>query len=253
VEAPASWPIFTLSQEIGAVEPGEAILDEDRAEFSLVDGWASLRRSPAQATLTFPRKLGEGEMAHPYLTKVAAVHTYWLGWESFHAGAFLVGDRAWAVAALRGGGKTSTLAGLSRAGYKVMVDDLVVVESGKVFAGPRSLDLRGGASSYLGMGESAGFHYGRDRFRHRLLGDVPAEVELAGWIFLAWGESLEVVALSPLERLQHLIEHRMIKGPAELEPTGLLGLAALPGFLLTRIQSFNQFDDTLRAIAGIVS
>jgi hypothetical protein len=196
--------------------------------------------------------MSEAEIAHPYLTRVAAAHTYWLGRESFHAGAFVTNGKAWAVAADRGGGKSSTLAGLARAGYEVVVDDLVVSEAGKTFAGPRSIDLREGASTYLGLGESMGLHGGRARFRHRL-DAVPAEIELGGWIFLKWGDSVEAVVLSPFDRLQRLMDHRMIKGPAQLEPSGVLSLAALPGFELQRPKSFDRFDDSLEAIFRIIA
>ena len=252
VAAPANWPQVTLSQQVGDSERSEETFGEECAELNLVDGWASLRRSPAAATFFFRRSMSEGEIAHPYLTRVAAAHTYWLRRESFHAGAFVANGKAWALAADRDGGKSSALAGLARAGHRVMVDDLVVVESGKVFAGPRSIDLREGASTYLGMGKPMGIHGGRTRFRHRL-DEAPAEIELAGWIFLAWGDSVEVVTLSPFERLQRLMDHRMVKGPDLLEPARLLSLAALPGFELRRPQSFDQFDDTLGAIVDIVS
>lgn len=252
VTAPSDWPQIALSQEIGDVERGDEAIGEDHAELSLVDGWASLVRAPAQAAFTFRRVMSEGEIAHPYLTRVAAAYTYWLRRESFHAGAFVANGKAWAVAADRDGGKSSTLAGLARAGHLVMVDDLVVVESGKVLAGPRSIDLREGASEYLSMGDSMGIHGGRARFRHRLEA-VPPEVELAGWIFLAWGEEVEVVTLSPFERLKRLMDQRMIKGTDQLEPAGLLGLAALPGMELRRPRSFDRFDDALAAISGVVS
>jgi len=252
VDAPPHWPLLRLSQQIGDVKRGEEDFGEEYAELSLVDGWASLRRDPASAAFTFLRHMSEGEMAHPYLTRVAAAHTYWLGRESFHAGAFVVNGRAWAIAADREGGKSSTLAGLARTGHPIVVDDLVVSVAGKIQAGPRSIDLREGASTYLGLGEPMGIHGGRPRFRHRL-DDVPAEIELAGWIFLAWGNSVEAVQLTPFDRLRRLMDHRMIKGPAQLEPSGVLNLAALPGFDLRRPRSFDRFDDSLEAIAGIVA
>jgi hypothetical protein len=252
VAAPPHWPLLSLSQEIGEVERGEEDFDEEYAELSLVDGWASLRRDPASVTFTFRRLMSEGEIAHPYLTRVAAAHTYWLGRESFHAGAFIANGRAWAIAADRGGGKSSTLAGLASGGHPIVVDDLVVTSGGKILAGPRSIDLREGASTFLGLGEPMGIHGGRTRFRHRL-DDVPAEIELGGWIFLSWDESVDAVQLSPFDRLRRLMDHRMVKGPAQLEPSGVLNLAALPGFELKRPRSFDRFGDSLAAIAEIVA
>ena len=249
---PPHWPILGLSQEIGEVERGKDDLGQDRAELRLVDGWASLRRDPATATFTFRRRMSEEEIAHPYLTRVAAAHNYWLGRESFHAGAFVANGKAWAVAADREGGKSSTLAGLARAGYPIIVDDLVVSVAGQALAGPRSIDLREGAWTYLQLGESMGIHGGRPRFRHRL-DDVPAETELGGWIFLAWGHSVEAVPLSPFDRLQRLMDHRMVRGPAQLEPASFLRLAALPGFQVQRPHSFDRFEESLEAITAIVS
>ena len=252
VDAPEHWPLLELSQDIGEVERGDEDFGEDRAELTLVDGWASLQHDPAAVHFTFRRAMSEGELAHPYFTRVAAAYTYWLGRESFHAGAFVANGKAWAIAADREGGKSSTLAGLAQRGYPILVDDLVVSEAGMTFAGPRSIDLREGASTFLGLGEPMGVHGGRARFRHRLNG-VPAEVELGGWMFLAWGDAVEAVPLSPFDRLQHLMDHRMVKGPAQLEPSGVLRLAALPGFELRRPRSFDRFDDSLAAIAEIVA
>ncbi len=252
IEAPPHWPEMRLTQEVGEVERGEEAFAEDHAELTLVDGWATLRRQPATATFTFRRVMSESELAHPYLTRVAAAHTYWLRRESFHAGAFVANGKAWAVAAERDGGKSSTLAGLSRLGLPIVVDDLVVTESGRTFAGPRSIDLREGAATYLRLGEPMGIHGGRARFRH-VLDDIQPEVELGGWIFLSWGDEVEVVPLSPFDRLQRLMDHRMVKGPAQLEPSGVLSLAALPGFEFRRPKSFDRFDDAIEAIVEIAS
>ena len=248
--APDHWPVLSIAQHVGEVPQREEEFGEDHAELALVDGWASLRRQPAGASFTFARPMTQGEVAHPYLTRVAAAHTYWQRRESFHAGAFLTNGNAWAVAAEREGGKSSTLAGLAVAGHPILVDDLVVTEGDRTFAGPRSIDLREGAAQFLDIGEPMGIHGGRARYRHRV-DAVPAELPIKGWFFLEWGEEVEVVTLSPFERLQHLMAHRMVKGPAQLEPVGLLSLAALPCYILRRPRSFDAFGESLAALLEV--
>ena len=252
IPAPDHWPDLSLTQEVGEYERGEEEFGEDHAELSLVDGWATLRRRPASVDFTFSRPMSEGELAHPYLTRAAAAHTYWLGRESFHAGAFVLNGKAWAVAAEREGGKSSTLAGLATRGVPILVDDLVVAEAGMTFAGPRSIDLRQGAAEFLELGEPMGTHGGRARFRH-VLGEVPAEAEIGGWIFLSWGDEVEAVPLSPFDRLQRLMDHRMVKGRAELEPSGVLGLASLPGYDFRRPKSFDSFESSIEALLELAA
>ena len=250
IEAPESWPLVSISQRVGSVNGRTEEFAEEEAELALVDGWASLVRRPAVVDFTFQRMMTEGEIAHPFLTRAAAAHTYWLRRESFHAGAFVANGKAWAVAADREGGKSSTLAGLALAGLPIVVDDLVAAGETAMFAGPRSIDLREGAARFLDAGESMGLHGGRTRFRLRL-GPVPPEIEVGGWIFLEWGDTVETVPLEPFERLQHLMAHRMVKGPAQLDPRGLLGLAALPGYVLRRPKSLGAFEDSLAALLAV--
>lgn len=250
IEAPEAWPMVSISQRVGDVNGRSEEFAEDEAELALVDGWASLVRQPATVNFTFQRAMTEGEIAHPFLTRAAAAHTYWLRRESFHAGAFLANGKAWAVAADREGGKSSTLAGLALAGLPVLVDDLVVTRDTTMFAGPRSIDLREGAAGFLEAGESMGIHGGRARFRLRL-DPVPAEIEVGGWVFLEWSDTVEAVVLEPFDRLQHLMGHRMVKGPAQLPPEGLLGLAALPGYVLKRPKSFAAFEESLAALLSV--
>lgn len=252
VAAPGHWPIVSVNQTVGELVRSTEEFAEDYAELALVDGWASLTREPARAEFTFAREMTEGELAHPYLTRVAAAHTYWLRRESFHAGAFLVDGQAWAIAADREGGKSSTLAGLAVAGYPIVVDDLVVTEGSMTFAGPRSIDLREGAARFLDAGKPMGIHGGRARFRLSV-GTVPSELRIHGWIFLNWGEEIEVRPLTPFERLQHLMQHRMVRGPAQLEPSNVLRLASLPCFVLTRPRSFDAFGESLAALTEAVS
>jgi hypothetical protein len=217
-----------VAEPLGAPE----YVADDRAELQLRSGGRiAIDRVAGTVRFAVPHPVRPDELVHPYLAPAAAVISRWHGHESLHAGAFAVDGRAWGVIGTRESGKSSTLAWLALAGSEVLCDDLLVVDGRTPFVGPRSIDLREDAAERLGAGEPIGVTGARERWRLRL-GAAGDGHEVAGWIFLAWGEA-HVRSLSARERLERLIPQR----GTSLMPTradAVLELATVPAWEVSR-------------------
>jgi hypothetical protein len=178
------------------------------------------------------------------------VFARWRGLETLHAGAF-VDDRggAWAVLGDRGAGKSSLLAALAAAGRDVVADDLLVLDGGDCFAGPRCVDLRPDAVVELGLGTLPPV---RSTERRRLvLEPCQGRLALHGCIYLEWGERIAIEPLTPGEHLGRLTAQRRIAGlGANVDQ--LLGLSGLPAFRLRRPQASGRIDVTRGALLEAV-
>ena len=218
---------------MGRPPPGPEHVDDERAELRLRSGGRVLiERRRGRVRFQVPHPLRPDELVHPYLAPAAAVIGRWMGRESVHAGAFAVEGRALAVVGTRGAGKSSTLAWLALGGHQVLCDDLLVVDGRATFPGPRSIDLREDAAARLGAGEAVGVTGARERWRVRLApaGDRPV---LGGFVFLSWGDSVQVRALRATERLERIVPERALRlEPAR--PDALLDLASLPAWEISR-------------------
>ena len=248
VPASPEWPSFEL---LNRVEPGPFSELEsagvERAELRLrTGGRIFIERSPGRAEFVTPRPLGTEELVHPYLAPVAAIVAHWNDRESVHAGAFAVDGRVWGVVGDRESGKSSTLARLALDGGTIVSDDLLILEGTKVFAGPRAIDLREEPATRLGVGTSIGVAGARERWRLRL-GPVPQELELAGWIHLAWGDRVEAVPVEGRERIERLLDQRGARLPS-LSPEVLLDLASLPSWEVRRPQVWETLGETAECI-----
>jgi hypothetical protein len=166
--------------------------------------------------------------------------------ETLHGGAF-VDDRggAWAVLGDRGAGKSSLLASLALAGRDVVADDLLVLDGGDCFAGPRCVDLRPDAVAELGLGALPSV---RSTERRRLvLAPCPGRFALRGCIYLEWGERVAAEEMTPGEHLGPLTAQRRVAGlGANIEQ--LLGLSGLPAFRLRRPRGHGSMDATRDAL-----
>ena len=91
---------------------------------------------------------------HPLLSTAAWMRARLLGLEVLHAGAVLTERGAWLVLADKEGGKSTLLARLNAAGLPVVADDMAIIDAGRVYSGPRCLDLRPDMGRALGMGRS---------------------------------------------------------------------------------------------------
>jgi hypothetical protein len=253
VPAEPDWPTYTLVNTTGRTEPPLDKLGEDRAELRLRSGGTILvDRLEARAEFVTPEALTSDELVHPYLAPVAAVAARWLGRDSFHGGAFALGDDVWGLLADREGGKSTTLAWIAAQGLPVVCDDMLVLEDGKPHAGPRVLDLRAEAAERLSAGNYLGIVGARERWRLELE-DVPPRCRFRGWIFLTWGDDVAVEPVAPSQRLPRLTEHLGLRVPP-LSPQRFLELAALPGWEFRRPHGWDRFEEAgsrlLAALGG---
>jgi hypothetical protein len=252
VPAAPDWPALEVAQRVG---PGEAPYDRmtnDAATLTLRNGGEIvIERREGRVTFVLPRPLGAAELVHPLLAPVGGVMAWWHGRESFHAGAFVLDGRAWAILGERGAGKSTAIAHLALRGHGVVCDDLLVVDGRRTFAGPRSVDLRESAAERLDAGEALGMVGARERWRLRV-GPVDGALELAGWVFLGWDERVEVVPLPARERLGRITAQRGVTIPLR-DPTAMLDLAALPGLELRRPRSWDSLDAAADALLDALS
>ena len=182
-------PIVTITRSTGTLQPPN-VVDESAATVPLINGGAvTMSRADRAAELITPDPLSDDELVHPFLAPIAAVHCHWLGWAAFHAGGVLVDDRVWGVIGSREAGKSTLLAALAVAGEVVMTDDLLIVEGHRVYAGPRTLDLRAEAADHFSDIRQLGVAGARERWRMDL-GAAPPSAELAGWIVPQWGDAI---------------------------------------------------------------
>ncbi|MDQ3304798.1 MAG: hypothetical protein M3535_02260 [Actinomycetota bacterium] len=232
--------------EQGSFSTKEAVLP------LLSGGHAVLMRELRRARFHKPRAADGHELAHPCLSAVGLVFARWDGRIALHAGGVLFEGVAWGVLGEREAGKSTTLAWLAQAGQVVLSDDLLVVEKGQAFCGPRTIDLRPRAAERL---------EGRDRLvvvrqgeRHRmLLPPAPVTAPLGGFLVLGVGDAMTVTSVDVGERLGALSEHLMLQ-QAGLPAAGLLELVGLPMWRVNRSRAWSDLPlllDRLRTtVAG---
>ncbi len=229
VEAPSAWA--ALEVRLARAGPGErppgVEFGADRARLPLrTGGWVEFDRTPASVRFRLVEPVPEAAIAHPLLGIAAIVPAFWLGRESFHAGAFEIEGGAWAVVGEREAGKSSLIATLALGGVPIVCDDILVLDAALALAGPRSVDLREPAAAALGAGEPLGRVGDRDRWRLPL-GPVEPELPLRGWITLRWDDTAGVREVRGAERLRTLAAHRAFLLAAP-DPGWLIELSALP-------------------------
>jgi hypothetical protein len=190
------------------------------------------------------RELEQAELVHPYLWPAAAVYARWLGFETLHAGAFLLPDRpgAWVVMAPGGGGKSSLLASLALAGYQVVVDDLVVVDGSDCFAGPRCIDLKPDTAVALGLDGTLISVRASER-RRLSLSPCDGRMPIRGFVALSWGDEVALERQPPRASFALLAEHRRVT-MLGVDYETLLELAGLPMLALRRPRSWSRLAET---------
>lgn len=251
--AEPGWPLVHVTRERGRSEGDGDEVGERRALVRLRSGGEIvLEREPLRACFRTPTPLPDADLVHPFLAPAAAVLNRWLGRESLHAGAVVVGGKAWGLLGDREAGKSSLLAALALAGVPVLSDDVVVTDGAVAYAGPRTLDLRADAAAQLGVGEPLGVVGARERWRLRLP-DVDPAPSLAGWVVLSWGPRVAVEPFPTEERLALLAAQRAVRVPPR-DPGQLLRLVALPAVRLVRPRSWSGLrDSALRLTAALES
>ena len=248
-EAP---PAYRVEAVVGRPPPGPEHVDDGTAELRLRNGGRVLiDRRASTVRYEVPHPVRPDELVHPYLAPAAAVIARWLGRESVHAGAFAVGDRALGVVGTREAGKSSTLAWLALAGTEVLCDDLLVIDGRAAFTGPRSIDLREDAAARLGAGEEIGVTGARERWRLRLAAAGDRR-ELAGFVFLTWGDDVSVRPLGVAERLERIAPQRGVRREP-LRQDAVLDLAAMPAWEISRPRSWASLPEVGRRVLELAS
>ena len=220
--------------------PGVAENDESAVIDLVTGGSLVLDHHARTATFYVPAPVGPEELVHPYLVPAAAVFSSWAGREAYHAGAFVVGGKAWALVADKEGGKSTTLAALAQLGIDVLSDDLLVLDEGTVRQGPRLIDLREPAAVHLSLGQPV--ESGREGGRWRVSLAGTTDAELAGWVVLRWGDGVGVRRMTVTERVALLIG----LGPTRAE--AVLSLASLPAFELVRPRGLGTLSGAVQRL-----
>lgn len=227
----------------GAGAPRTDELTEDRARIatSTNGGWIDLDRHEQRTRFCMSEPLTAAALVHPLLTSTAAIAAHWFGRTPFHAGGFVVEGRAWGVLGGREMGKSSLLMGLHMTGVNIVSDDLMVVDEGRVYAGPRCLDLRQAAADRFGTGRPLGRVGRRDRWRVDLP-SVPGDLPLSGWVVLGWSESFAIQPMAVSERLAALAMNRAVIARGTV-PRKLLDAVAMPVFLFSRPRDWSRLGE----------
>jgi hypothetical protein len=227
VAAP-SWPAVDLDLQLSETPDVDDSSDwtEQGMHVHLAAGGRLEITWPANVRLRLPGHPLPECVVQPHLTTAAASIALHGGLQAFHAGAFVVGGRAWAVLGAKESGKSSTLALAERRAASVVTDDLLVVDRGEALVGPRCVDLREEAATFLGVGEPLGIVGLRERWRIRV-GACPSQVPMAGWVLPSWGKDA-VTPVATLDRLRVLLANVSMQGLTMNDPDEYLRLAALP-------------------------
>lgn len=254
VDAPAGWPDLAIERVAGTPSVDRNIMKENHwAQYRLFGGRCCVRldREPLTARFTATGGVSDDEMAHPGLGGLATITNRWLGRDVFHAGAFLAGAGAWGVMGAKEAGKSTTLGYLAAKGVDIMCDDVLVVEDGHGFAGPRCVDLRASAADWMGQGVDIGVVGDRRRWRVRVP-PVPPAVPLRGWIVPVWGDRVALEAVAPAGRLPLLYANLgLIRIPRS--PERLLRLAALPCLVFRRPRRWETMDEAVTMLLDRVA
>jgi hypothetical protein len=250
--ADPSWPAFHIHSRVD--EPPwrdfDVVTDSEAELMLKTGGEIRIVREPGDVIFSTERRVSDEALVHPYLAPVAAVAGYWFDRESFHAGSFVVDGSAWAVLGEREAGKSTLLASLALRGVTVLSDDMLILDGDVPFAAPRSIDLRPAAARRLGVGQSLGVVGARERWRLRL-GPDTEPTTLRGWIFLAWGEGVEMSPVKPHERITRLGAQRGVRLPPK-DPARLIDLAALPAWELRRPRAWESLDHAADVLLDLV-
>lgn len=218
------------------------------ASFAVGRSRVHVTRKPATASIRSPARLEDDEVVHPCLSRVGGMFGLWLGREVLHGGAFTVDGAAWLVLGASEAGKSTLLAELAGAGYEVLADDMLVIEDGLVFAGPRCVDLRPDAAAAIGALDARPCRGG---LRRRLrLPPALAAAPVAGVIHLTVGHRLRLDRVEAARRIG-LLQAATWLGPLDsIDKRTLLDLAGLPTLELVRPSRFGKAGSAVAALSA---
>jgi hypothetical protein len=252
VDAPASWPTWRFAYDVETQQPARAEEWSDTGAVLHVvpAGLAFVNRTLRTTRFSLPEAVSVDAFAHPHLASTAVAAGQWSGSATFHAGCFVHNGGVWAVLGGKEAGKSSTIAWLHTAGFGILADDLLVASEGIALAGPRCLDLREGAAEHFGIGRYLGEIGNRTRWRVTLP-MVEAELPLAGWISLAWGDDVSVRKLDGPRQFTRLVANRAFLA-TESRPESWLGLLGLPMYELTRPRHWASLDNAMAELLAVL-
>jgi hypothetical protein len=257
VDAEPAWPCWDLTIELRAgpheaAPPGPLSWSAERALVAAhPDGHIVIDRVSASTTIYLPRPPLPGAVIHPYLGSTGVVAGHWLGRTPFHAGGFLVDGKAWGVLGGRGMGKSSFLMWLHQQGLPVLTDDVLVLEQGMAYSGPRCIDLRAEAAEKFRSGEFLGTIGTRERWRVSLP-PVPGATTFGGWVLLGWADQISFDRPRPPVRLSALGTHLGLAAPGAAFD-GLLELVDYPMVIFARPRAWDRMDGAMDQLLDAVS
>jgi hypothetical protein len=239
------WPPLDVVRVVGEPEaapeePGTVRVSDHRAEIWIGDGGrVDVDRDAMTVSFRTAEPLADRLVVHPYLGLPASIASNWLGRQVLHGGGFARDGRGWALLGDKESGKSSTLGWLARHGAEILSDDILVIEDGELFAGPRCIDLRPEAAAVLG-GKDVGMLGNRVRWRLRS-GEACSSAPLCGVVHLEWGDAIRVEQVDAAERLTGLIAGSVIR-PGSGDAAPFLDLAALPTFRFVRPRDLGALE-----------
>jgi hypothetical protein len=255
--AAPEWPLLRIERRgvepAGSARgsPGELQIDDSRAVAWITATDRVVVDRPSLTVNFHTREtLDDQIIVHPYLGLPVSIVSYWLGRQALHGGAFNHEGRAWALLGGREAGKSSTLGWLMRHGLEILSDDLLVLESGTLFSGPRSVDLRRDAADLFG-GEDLGKLGSRWRWRLRP-GRATPSTPLGGVVRLEWGEQVALEPLGADERLNLLFANAAVR-PRPSEAQAYLELASLPAWRFARPRALEELDQAVPQLLEVLS
>jgi hypothetical protein len=249
---PADWPLVRLSNADQAPAPGlSSTLASSAAKLVLGTRVLTVDRQPPGARLLEAKSGFDADLwLHTLVPMIGGVFAHWAGGVILHAGAAVIGGRAWALLGSGSRGKSTTLARLAALGRPVLSEDLLVIARGQAFAGPRVLYLRSDAPSRLGLGP-ADWTPARGRARISLA-SAPAQAPLGGLVVLRPGPELVSRRLRPAERLDLLVRFNSLAfaGPPAAD---LLELVELPAYELRHPRRWDLLDAMCGQIEAVAA
>jgi hypothetical protein len=246
--AEPGWPRLNLTAaraEPGGAQapdgPGTVRIGHERATVWVSDSERiELDRRAGSVRIVTHEPIAPEFVAHPYLALPAAIAARWLGRQTFHGGAFVHDGKAWAVFGDKEAGKSSVLGWLLGAGREIVSDDMLILDDGILFAGPRCVDLRAETAAVIGGEDIGGPLQSRRRWRLRA-GPAPPPLPLGGVIHLAWADDVAVEPLGAEQRLEELVRGSVMY-PDGSESVAYLGLAGLPTFRFARPREIDGLE-----------
>jgi len=244
---PRDAPLLALEQH--EAPQRERRFPEERLFPLLGGGSLAVEHGGPGVAFYLPARLKATELVHPWLAAAAVPRNLGLGRLVLHGGLMGVGDSGIAVVGEREAGKSTLMAAAAISGISVYADDVVVVDAGRAYCGPRNIDLRQGTSEHL---EGLGVEPAREGTRDRaLLHPVPWSVGLRAIVVLKWGDTLSIESVSAGRRLFELQGH-LACDPAPISRQRVLALAAMPTFILRRPKEFAQLTRTVTSLMNLI-